>query len=413
MKIKNFILKNVPLFTNKKYYNLFYDILYNFEEINKIDIKEKNIKNKNLIFDEKNYTNDDNYNINSTTKKFWEKLFNSINNIQNFKGKNYKELEICYIKKLAKIYYYKLLELSHQKKSKKNLQYIISIYLELCKSKIKYNEYHKKNKRFSSFKFDKNSILFHDDDDIPDKKKIVNLFIGKFDVNKFLDKEQIIEFKKGEFVNAFIFTNKKPSNLRVWSNSPGTREISIYNKQKKIANKKEIPAPEIYGEKNYRRIHRFNSTKFIDNVENKLLFPMKNNKKINNINNINYNYSRNIQNENEDINYILKEDNKKTIDSFGKNRSLLKKSLFGKGIKNLKLNLDKNDNKSESKKSGFYSSRNRTNFSLGKTQTSNNIFQSNFFFPELKLINKNKFQKKIKFNQSKIKYYLSKNDMYY
>ena len=409
MKIKNFILKNVPLFTNKKYYNLFYDILYNFDEINKIDIKEKNIKNKNLIFDEKNYTNDDNYNINSTTKKFWEKLFNSINNIQNFKGKNYKELEICYIKKLAKIYYYKLLELSHQKESKKNLQYIISIYLELCKSKIKYNEYHKKNKRFSSFKFDKNSILFHDDDDIPDKKKIVNLFIGKFDVNKFLDKEQIIEFKKGEFVNAFIFTNKKPSNLRVWSNSPGTREISIYHKHKKIANKKETPAPEIYGEKNYRRIHRFNSTKFIDNINNKLLFQKKYNNKIIN----NCNKSKNNQNENEDINFIYKDDNKKTIDSYT-NRNLLKKSLFLKeNAKNLKLNFDKNDNKSDSKKSGFYSSRNKTNFSLGKTQTTNFNFQSNFYFPELKLLNKNKFQKKIKFNKSKIKYYLSKNDMYY
>jgi len=57
MKIKNFILKNVPLFTNKKYYDLFYNILYNFDEINKIDIKEKNIKNKDLIFDEKNYNN--------------------------------------------------------------------------------------------------------------------------------------------------------------------------------------------------------------------------------------------------------------------------------------------------------------------------------------------------------------------
>lgn len=405
MKIKNFILKNVPLFTNKKYYDLFYNILYNFDEINKIDIKEKNIKNKDLIFDEKNYNIEENYNIKTITKKIWEKFFNSIHNIQNFKGKFYKELEICYIKKLAKIYYNKLLELSHQKESKKNLQYIISIYLELCKSKIKYNDYNKKKIRFSSFQFDKNSILFKDDDDIPDKKKIVNLFIGKFDVNKFLDKEQIIEFKKGEFVNAFIFTNKKPSNLKVWSNSPGTREISIYHKHKKIANKKETPAPEIYGEKNYRRIHRFNSTKFIDNINNKLLFQKKYNKKI--IDNM-INKSKNNQNENEDINIIYKDDNKKTIDSYG-NRNLLKKSLFGKeNVKNLKLNFDKNDNKSDSKKSGFYSSRNKTNFSLGKTHTNFN-FQSNFYFPELKL--KNKFQKKI--NKSKIKYYLSKNDMYY
>ena len=83
--------------------------------------------------------------------------------------------------------------------------------------------------------------------------------------------------------------------------------------------------------------------------------------------------------------------------------------MFGKeNVKNLKLNFDKNDNKSDSKKSGFYSSRNKTNFSLGKTHTNFN-FQSNFYFPELKL--KNKFQKKI--NKSKIKYYLSKNDMYY
>jgi hypothetical protein len=405
MKIKNFILKKVPLFTNKKYYDLFYNILYNFDEINKIDIKEKNIKNKDLIFDEKNYKIEENYNIKTITKKIWEKFFNSIHNIQNFKGKFYKELEICYIKKLAKIYYNKLLELSHQKESKKNLQYIISIYLELCKSKIKYNDYNKKKKRFSSFQFDKNSILFKDDDDIPDKKKIVNLFIGKFDVNKFLDKEQIIEFKKGEFVNAFIFTNKKPSNLKVWSNSPGTREISIYHKHKKIANKKETPAPEIYGEKNYRRIHRFNSTKFIDNINNKLLFQKKYNKKI--IDNM-INKSKNNQNENEDINVIYKDDNKKTIDSYG-NRNLLKKSLFGKeNVKNLKLNFDKNDNKSDSKKSGFYSSRNKTNFSLGKIHTNFN-FKSNFYFPELKL--KNKFQKKI--NKSKIKYYLSKNDMYY
>ena len=159
MKIKNFILKNVPLFTNKKYYDLFYNILYNFDEINKIDIKEKNIKNKDLIFDEKNYNNEEIYNIKTMTKKIWEKLLNSIHNIQNFRGKNYKELEICYIKKLAKIYYNKLLELSHQKESKKNLQYIISLYLELCKSKIKYNDYNKKKNDLVHFNLIK--IVFY------------------------------------------------------------------------------------------------------------------------------------------------------------------------------------------------------------------------------------------------------------
>ena len=46
-------------------------------------------------------------------------------------------------------------------------------------------------------------------DEDEDKNKIINLFIGKFDINKFLKNQQKIELKKGGFVNAFIFKNIK------------------------------------------------------------------------------------------------------------------------------------------------------------------------------------------------------------
>jgi hypothetical protein len=55
----------------------------------------------------------------------------------------------------------------------------------------------------------KDSIAYADEEEEELKRKnnIVNLFIGDFDLKKFLENEQKIQMKKGEYCNTFIFSN--------------------------------------------------------------------------------------------------------------------------------------------------------------------------------------------------------------
>ena len=89
-------------------------------------------------------------------------------------------------------------------------------------------------------------LKFEEDED---KNKIINLFIGKFDINKFLKNQQKIELKKGGFVNAFIFKNIKQddnseNNNIIHFNTPIKQKIhnkidSIKKKDKHSKNKKQ------------------------------------------------------------------------------------------------------------------------------------------------------------------------------
>ena len=73
-------------------------------------------------------------------------------------------------------------------------------------------------------------------------------------MKKFLDKEQIIELKKGEFVNAYIFKN-------IFDKLKGKpfifRENSILNKKKQRFSNHGLPL--YYGEKGKINVHRFSS----------------------------------------------------------------------------------------------------------------------------------------------------------
>ena len=267
MKIREIIKSKVPLYTKEKYFDLFNDIICNLKTILN---KEKKSKIK-LIFSDDFFQNEkinnkNNNSIKENCLKYIQKLENSILKNIYYKGKKLSEIEFLYLKHLAKEYKKRLDLISIQ--NKQNQEYTLNIYIQLCQNKILLiNNLKNKKRKNIKFKLNKNlsfqerrnNLLKINENQLTnfpeeDDKKNLNLFIGKFNMKKFLDKEQIIELKKGEFVNAYIFKNKfdklkgKPFIFR---------ENSILNKKKlRFSN---CGLPIYYGEKGKINVNRFSS----------------------------------------------------------------------------------------------------------------------------------------------------------
>ena len=184
---------------------------------------------------------------------------------EKFLNYTFSHLEFSYLKNKAKIYFKKLHLLSIEVKKKTDI--IIEYYIKLCKIEIKkINQEQIKivepiieksiNKNIFSVrnrglvlekkvKFEKKIIKkkIEDEEDFGfeiennnnDKNKIINLFIGKFNLKKFLEKKQIIKLKKEGFVNAFIFKDTV-TETNDNNNSKILKFISPNKKLKKIKN---------------------------------------------------------------------------------------------------------------------------------------------------------------------------------
>ena len=267
MKIREIIKSKVPLYTKVKYFDLFNDIICNLKSI----LKRENKSKIKLIFSDEYFqveknNNKNNNSIKENCMKYFQKLENSILKNIFYNGKKLSEIEYLYIKHLAKEYKKRLDLISIQ--NKQNKEFTLNIYIQLCQSKILLinNLKNKKKKSIKlklnknlSFQERRNNLLKINENQLTnfseeDDKKNLNLFIGKFNMKKFLDKEQIIELKKGDFVNAYIFKNKfdklkgKPFIFR---------ENSILNKKKQRFSNHGLPL--YYGEKGKINVHRFSS----------------------------------------------------------------------------------------------------------------------------------------------------------
>ncbi len=267
MKIREIIKSKVPLYTKEKYFDLFIEIICNLKSILKKDNKSK-IK---LIFSEDFFQDEKNNIINNNSikencMKYIQKLENSILKNIYYNGKKLSEIEYLYLKHLAKEYKKRLDLISIQNKQKK--EYTLNIYIQLCQNQILLIN-NLKNKRKSiklkkicknlSFQERRNNLLKINEHQLTnfseeEEKKNVNLFIGKFNMKKFLDKEQIIELKKGDFVNAYIFKNKFD---KLKGRPFIFRQNSILNKKKQRFTNNGLPV--YYGKKGKINVHRLSS----------------------------------------------------------------------------------------------------------------------------------------------------------
>ena len=271
MKVKELILKKVPLYLNEKYYTIFIDILQNIQQnpksfenssiYKKFEINQTT-KNKKILFpqdslssvssiESSNKLPKKNYNTLST---FWSKIIKAIFNETEYNCIFHSELEICYLKYKAYMTYTKLKSLSYE--IKRPLNILIDIYLNETQKIIdniinqklldkQITELKKHKKELLDKKNDKDSVnknlemelnkkillrkqsintitklLNEDSNKEKEKEKVrmLNLFFDKVDLEKYFQKEQIAEIKRGEFANAIInhnhcFTQQQHPNI--------------------------------------------------------------------------------------------------------------------------------------------------------------------------------------------------------
>ena len=262
MNVSEIFLKKIPLFLNEKYSDIFFDYLRNMKQI----LIENEKKNKISLFDildskSQKITKNKIY-------KYFNEIEKGINKEEKYNNKIYSHLELAYLKNKAKLYHRKLQLIAVE--LKKKTESCIEYYIRLCKLKIKQSyksqsldlnnnkiiieskkkvldkkkitshlsnkiliKHEKKEKDKEKEKESDEELKF--DEDI-DKNKIINLFIGKFDINKFLKNQQKIELKKGGFVNAFIFKNIKQDD-----NSENNNIIHFHTPIKQKSHNKIFP----------------------------------------------------------------------------------------------------------------------------------------------------------------------------
>ncbi len=253
MKLSELIKQKIPLFTKIKYFDIFSNILTNIKTILK---NEKNSKIKLIFGDdifEKEKKNEI-ISIQEKCKKYIQKLENSILKNIYYKDIKLSEIEYLYLKNLSINYKRKIDLISIKTKEKKD--YILNLYLQLCKKMIILNNnLQNKELYFNQKHFVLNNIEIN----LPkeQEEKNINIYIGKFHMKKFLDKEQIIHLQKGEFVNAYIFKN-------IFDKLKGKpfifRDSNLYKKKERFSH--YHGSPNFYAEKGKKNIHQFGSNHF-------------------------------------------------------------------------------------------------------------------------------------------------------
>ncbi len=313
MNLKQRILLRLRLFLNLKYTNVFFDLLRNIKQI----LIEENKEIKDQIF-KFNFENENKNNF-----FYYQKILKTMLQIKTYKNYTFSLLEYLYLKNKAKLYYNKLNLIG--KEVKKKTDFLIDYYIKLCKIELKEIKQVKRKKlipkkTMNKLSFKSKIFGFHidkkekkekennefdgeeDEEEVnieveEERTDVINLYIGKFDLKKILQKTQTLKIKKGEFVNAFIF---KDSELKSQNNGKVVKFISPHRK----LNQNVISPVKLYIEeknnyiKNYyaqkqknkeKKLHTSLNTFNLDESENeKILIEKKllaKNKRYNSLNN--------------------------------------------------------------------------------------------------------------------------------
>ena len=267
MNLKQRILLRLRLFLNIKYSNLFFDLLRNIKQI----LIEENKEIKEKLFEFNNEKG------NKNNFFYFQKILKTMHQNKTYKNYTFSLLEYLYLKNKAKLSYNKLNIIG--KEVNKKTDFLIDFYIKLCKIELKEIKQDKiikvkPKKTMNKFSYKSKTIGFHIDkkeNKEEDEKKefdneeeeeevnieveddrtdVINLYIGKFDLKKILQKTQILKIKKGEFVNAFIF---KDSEFKSQNNNKIVKFIS----PKKKVNKNVISPVKLYIEKKNNLINNY------------------------------------------------------------------------------------------------------------------------------------------------------------
>ena len=306
MTLKEKILQKLKLFLNLKYTNIFFDILRNITKISIEDGKKKKEKMYNKYFKERE-TNDIFF--------CFHKILKAMNQKEIYKSYYYSHLEISYLKNKAKLYYRKLNLIGIE--VKKKTEFLIEYYIQLCKNelkqinqgkKIEEVKYKRKSKKLITYRSKSFGFHIEKKSKIEDEKKeeneeeeeegkiefeeeksdMINIFIGKFDIKKILQKSQKFKIKKGEFVNAFIFRDSEKGNKNEQSNkvirfiSPKKKlDKNIISPVKTYIEQKNETMKLYLEQKTEPKIKKYNKHILIEESENetKSLFEKKLNMK--------------------------------------------------------------------------------------------------------------------------------------
>ena len=372
------IKERIKFFLKEKYMDVFFELLRNIEKI----IKEEEDNKIETIFHK--YYKDKNYH--PTTKEKVDKYFITLNNsiLTINKKYNFSNLAICYLKKKAKIINQKcnLISIEYKKK----IETIVEYYIKLCKreleNKKEEEELEKLEKeRLGKFYNKKIHTNENEDDEIDNEEKMINLFIGNFDITK-LNTHKLIKIKKSKFVNAFLFTsddNDNNNNTLQHFNSPTKNYFKQKKKEKNINKDKKTKSNILSNEsKSHLSKNRFNQ---ITQYNKNYIKKEKLNKKSNYISHF-------------------------TIDS---NSKIKISKTFNKNNKKelkIKLNNDNNIDKDNNK-----------NLTHKKTITINSLYSTNNKTLEsFTKIGRSVSHRNNKINLTKTideKFYLKKEDLYY
>jgi len=331
-------------------------------------------------------------------------------------------MEFNYISFLAKTIYSKLISISLE--NNEVIERLIEIYLKMCKKEMKkiFLIKQRKIQRLLEIENEKKGIkrkktFFKkqieeeesDEDELNSKKKVVNLFIGKFDVEKFFNKEQVIEFKQGSFVNAFIFKDKSNTENKI-ENKHNNREITLY-KSKKNNNtnykKNILSSPNLKENiKTTNNTHRFGSLSYINANHKPFMLLNKTSKK----------------NNNKKLNISIKEEN--SLDNTKEEKFDKKKLIINtqsnssnKNLNNQKNNLDKNlflktlirNNKKSNK---ILSKETLKTYNTINTMSITKRIETDYHLPNI-FDNDIKLSLNKKMKKDKILNFLKKKDFYY
>ena len=243
MKAAEFIHKKLPRFTKPRFYYIYEQLLYT--TISEMEKSKKTKKIKKKVFTMK-----------EPYISYWPNIiqaFKSKDNRFNNSHYNTSILMTSYIKLYIKRNIIpKLFPISFH--LKRSIEYIVRIHLKLCKHEME----HKHLPHYDS----KDTIAYADEEEAELKRKnnIINLFIGDFDLKKFLENEQKIKMKKGEYCNTFIFANhnkETPQKKKIIT----LGKLFSPQKHKKLLHKQQQQQqPHLYCNTNRNKIHSNSNT---------------------------------------------------------------------------------------------------------------------------------------------------------
>lgn len=250
MKPNEIIYKKIPKFTNENYLYLYELILR--DEINELQTRRTVKIRKDLFI----------YSANSKKiKNYWNQIIKSMNEIDNKYStisQKVSTLMTKYLKyKIKSSIIPKIVNVSTQ--ILRSVDYVTRVHLLICRFEIKnIKENHGKKNGDTPL----NLPDFAAEIDPQGKKtSIVNLFVGNFDMKKFLEHNQLIRMRKSEFVNTFIFTN---NNNKKKKKSEAKQTNTIFSSaQKKYHDAgSSLSQPKIYGKKGKMYIYKFDNLHF-------------------------------------------------------------------------------------------------------------------------------------------------------